>query len=133
MQPTTLQTAFDEAIRPNGLIAFVTKLREPDQKYKIKKDEVYALFKGCPLWKEQTTKSGHVAFKHQITGISVGYQNHGDPKLDPGGAIEMRDSVQKHLNALANNIFGYERNHWKYEPNWALSEKRYQNLGGEGS
>ena len=128
MQPTALQTAYDEAVRPNGLIAFVTKLRDPAEKYNLSKDEVYVLFKGCPLWQEQATKSGHVAFKHQITGIVVGYQNHGGPKVDPGGAVSLRDQVQQHLNILANNVFSYTVQHWKTEPDWALSEQRYGDM-----
>ncbi len=136
MQPTALQIleiAYHEAVRANGLIALVTNLRDPAQKYNTSKESVYNVFKGCPLWDEQETKSGHVAFKHRITGIIVGYQNHGNSKMDPGGAVALRDQVQIHLNILANNIFGYTVNHWKEEPNWHHAEQRYAEMGSKGS
>lgn len=123
MQPSELQIAFREATCPNGLIELLETLRKPDEKYKTKKDTIYAIFSNCPLWEEEKTKSGHVKFKHKITQVVIGYQNHGDSKLDPGGAVTLLDEVQKHLNILCNRIFMYERNHWKYEPNWAQAEQ----------
>ncbi|MBS0635135.1 MAG: hypothetical protein JSR37_06705 [Verrucomicrobia bacterium] len=133
MQPTALQSAFFEAVRPNGLIELVTTLRDEGQKYNISKNHIYNVFKGCTLWVEQDTKSGHVAFKHRITGVTVGYQNHGEPKLDPGAVVALRDEVQKHLNILANDVFAYRVNHWKVEPNWAQAEQRCAARGSKAS
>lgn len=128
MQPTELQVAFREATSPNGLIQLLATLREPDAKYKTKKDVIYAIFSNCPLWEEEKTKSGHVKFKHKITQIVIGYQNHGETTLDPGGVVVLIDEVQKHLNILCNEVFMYERNHWKYEPNWQQAEQNLAEL-----
>lgn len=128
MQPTELQTAYLEATNPNGLINLLAKLREPDEKYKTKKTTIYAIFSNCPLWEEEMTKSGHVKFKHKITQVVIGYQNHGDAELDPGGVVSLLKEVQRHLNILCNDIFNYQRNNWKYEPNWAEAEQRLAQL-----
>ena len=125
MQPTDLQKAYYEAISTNGLIELLAKLRDEGEKYKTKKDTIYSIFSNCPLWEEEKTKSGHVKFKHKITQVVIGYQNHGDSKMDPGGVVAILEAVQNHLNILSNKIFQFERNHWKTEPNW---EKAEQNL-----
>ena len=127
MQPTDLQIAYHEAISTNGLIELLATLRDNGEKYKTKKDTIYSIFSNCPLWEEEKTKSGHVKFKHKITQIVIGYQNHGDSKMDPGGVVELIEAVQNHLNILSNKIFEFERNHWKTEPNWEKAERNLAN------
>ena len=127
MQPTDLQIAYHEAISTNGLIELLATLRDNGEKYKTKKDTIYSIFSNCPLWEEEKTKSGHVKFKHKITQIVIGYQNHGDSKMDAGGVVELIEAVQNHLNILSNKIFEFERNHWKTEPNWEKAERNLAN------
>lgn len=113
-----LRIAYEEATKPNGLISLLAHLREPNKKYTVKKTDIYNIFKNCPLWEEQDTKSGHVKFKHKITQIVIGYQNHGGPTMDPGGADQLLNNVQTHLNIMCNDIFHYTVGNWKTEPNY---------------
>ena len=124
MQPSQLEFVYREATDSPGLIEFVQKLRKSEEKYKTKKGDVYALFSRLPLWEKQTTKNGHVKFKHKITKICIGYSNHGDTELDPGAAVTIREAVQKHLNIFNNQIFGWKTQNWKSEPNYAQAERR---------
>lgn len=123
MQPSELQQAYQEATRNNGLVELMATLREPKKKYKTKKDDIYSIFKNSPLWDEEETKNGHVKFKHRITQIVIGYQNHGGPTMDAGGVDTLTKLLQDHLNILANNIFQFTANHWKQQPDWPASER----------
>ncbi len=126
MQPTQaqqeLRIAYDEATKTNGLLSLLSQLREPGEKYKVKKDKIYSIFKNCPLWEECETKNGHVKFKHTITQTVIGYQNHGGATMDPGGADQLLDNVQTHINILSNEIFGFTVSNWKSEPNYQKAE-----------
>lgn len=123
MQPSELQQAYQEATRNNGLIELIATLRQPNEKYTTKKDTIYSIFKNSLLWDEEETKNGHVKFKHRITQIVIGYQNHGGSTMDPGGVDTLTKLLQEHLNILANDIFKYTVNHWKEEPNWNQAEQ----------
>jgi hypothetical protein len=124
MQITDLQLAYQEATRNNGLLELMAKLRQPNEKYKTKKDVIHSIFTNSALWEEQVTKSGHAKFKHKITQIVIGYQKHGkSTTMDPGGVDKLTDLLQNHLNILANEIFGFRVNNWKEEPNWQQAEQ----------
>ncbi len=118
-----LQLAFEEATKQNGLIELLAELRASTTiKYKVKKDRIYSIFSNCPLWEEEKTKNGHVKFKHKITQICIGYQNHGSTTVDPGGVVALLDQVQDHLNILSNHVFKFSANHWKTAPDYAQAE-----------
>lgn len=47
-------------------------------------------------------------------------------KIDPGAASGILESVQYHLNILANTIFQYDGYAWKTEPDYEASALRWQ-------
>ena len=86
------------------------------------------LFQSQPLWKQVTTGNGHAAFKHEITGVVIGFQNHGGSIMNPKHVVALREGVQTHLNILCNDIFKYTSNNWKSAPDYKASLTRYRKI-----
>ncbi len=126
MTVQTLQMAYAEA--RNVLIDLVEHLRNDEAKYNTHRHEMLALFQSQPLWKQIPTGSGHATFKHQITGVVIGFQAHGSSTLNPKHVVALRDCVQTHLNILCNDIFKYTSNNWKSAPDYNASLIRYRKI-----
>jgi hypothetical protein len=122
----TLQTAYRDD--RNVLIGLVEHLRNEEAKYNTHRHEMLTLFQSQPLWKQIPTGSGHATFKHQLTGVVVGFQSHGNSTMKPKQVVALRDCVQIHLNKLCNEIFKYKSKNWKSEPDYNDSLLRYKKI-----
>jgi len=67
-------------------------------------------------WRQHKLRSGHVGFTHLITGVKVGFSNHGNNNVDPGVVDTVFEKLQRHVNILGNEIFEYKRKNWSFLP-----------------
>lgn len=71
---------------------------------------------------------GHATFKNKVTEVVVGFQAHGkDNTLQPAQEVQLRDSIQEHLNILCNDVFKYTTKNWKTEPDYEKAVINYKN------
>ena len=83
MSINLLQAVYYEATSNNGLINLTKELRADGAKYDQDADKIAAIFDGLPLWEKQKTASGHACYKHLLSGKVVGWQAHGDKRINP--------------------------------------------------
>lgn len=132
LDPQLFQVAYEE-VKLHGINHLVTELREnPLKQHQIKRKALTNLFKNLPLWERQNQSSGHVTFKHKITGIVVGFQNHSgknnkETKIHQDQAVALMNNLQEHMNILGNEIFKYTTHNWKTTPNYDLALTNYRN------
>lgn len=132
-QELILKKSYEEAVCNNGLISLVTDIHSAFQDEKSGKgkaviatsDVVSVIERTGSLWKSKGQATGHRAFRHEITGIVIGYEGHG-PKEICGSHLEgLHTNLQTHLNILCNDIFAYNTKNWKTPPNYPESVARY--------
>ncbi len=113
MSVATLQAAHAEANGNNGFVELLRRLREPGAQYSQRRADIDSIFRNKPLWEAQKTGSGHAEYKHAFTGVVVGWQAHGDANLKATQVLQIREAVQRHLNILHNEVFGFKSGGWK--------------------
>lgn len=120
-----LKDSYEEATGRNGLIEFTKEIRGENNnlsgKYSLKTNRVNRMF-SLYGWEESRHASGHRKLIHKITKVVIEYSNH-QQQVDPGAAESILNSVQHHLNILCNDIFKYQSNNWKKEPNFVTAAK----------
>lgn len=127
----SLHAAFYEVVGP--IDAYILKLRtDPEAKNQITRNQLKAMFKGMTLWKKAKKGSGHIKYKHAITGITVSFQGHvtGKMKLSTITAEQATGictAFQNHVNILGNDIFRFTLNNWSFIPNLDVAVKNYAN------
>lgn len=127
--PAQLEAAFYEVKGP--ILEYITKIRdESEAKDHVTRNQLKALFKGMKLWKKVKQGSGHIKYKHEITGITVSFQGHVSGKMKLSTvtreqALNVCDSLQTHVNILGNNIFQYRRRNWKDVPDFEVAQRNY--------
>ncbi len=127
MKITDFQQARNEALT-GGTIAFIRELRQnPEQIHKVSRIALTRMFDGLPLWKKEKNAGGHNTYKHQITGVVIGFQAHSGKRktseIPSKQAVSIRDNLQEHLNIFRNEIF---KCRWSEEPRWDLTLSRYE-------
>jgi hypothetical protein len=125
--PATLQTAFTEVTKANGLSKYVSKLRENHrERFNTKRKDLLNMFENMELWKRTDNADGHAAFEHTITHVRVGFQRHGNGSEIPAAqAMDVMEQLQIHINILGNEIFRYRTASWKTVPDFNESVKNY--------
>lgn len=116
-----LQTAYFE-IADNGPVDdYIADIRQNMlAKYNIKRSDLLSRFASprMSLWQQATTRNGHVKFTHKITRVVVGFQAHGSNTIDPNGAEDLMNELQRHVNILGNDIFKFTVRNWKTVPDF---------------
>lgn len=128
----SLRDCYQDAVRKDGLIAFAKKIRTENNdlrgKYSLNQRELSSLFSDT-VWCDCKKPGGHRKLENIVTGVMIEYANHGNKGgVDPGAAEAIFNAVQKHLNILGNEIFSYDKNNWKTEPNYLASSQRWDAL-----
>ena len=124
-----MKIAYNEVIK-NGLDDLVTKLRNNPKACKnLKRKELKTLFDSCPLWAKESNGSGHATYKHKLTNVVVGFQDHSGGKkqasIAAAQAKEIMDNLQTHINILGDDIFKYKIKNWKTEPSYPEAVKNF--------
>ncbi len=79
--------------------------------------DLVTLLDACKDWCKRPAASGHVTYINRVTHIKVCAIPHaGDMK--PGVKQNLLQQIQKHINILGNEIFGYGVNNWAIEPDY---------------
>jgi hypothetical protein len=116
-----LRQAYAEG-RPVG--RFLAWLRGPDNtamaRYSVKRPDLDAIFRANALWINQQ-KPGHQKWVHRITGVVVEYVDRKND-VDPGAALGLLSSLQRHLNILRNCIF---QTPWKEAPDYEKAQSNW--------
>ena len=103
-----------------NLFNFVLERRTNPNK-SLKKNDLNRLFKNSILWQTVSNGTGHNVFRHKVTHVLVSYQAHNtrskDTTVESHIAQHVLESVQEHMNILANDIFKL-RNWQKEAPNF---------------
>lgn len=120
-QTDLLKDSYLDATRKDGLIDFTIQVHTG--KYSVKQADLDNLFTKT-VWIDQKVKGGHRKLENAVTKIVVEYSNHAKD-IDPGAAETILNQVQEHLNILCNEIFRYEKDNWKVDPDYGVSVERW--------
>ena len=104
------------------LMPQVTDLRSQD--YHVKRKELDLSFPKIAGW-EKKDSGGHAKFQHKVTHTIVEYQSHGPQTISKNIQDQVLENVQNHINILGNEIFKYQSNNWKDEPNYETALRNY--------
>lgn len=131
VSPLDLKSAYHEVVH-GGIDDLVTELRQADSLVDcLKRDKVNSVFKNNSLWVDQKPKSGHCEYKHAVTNLTVGWQNHSGKKkssyIAAAQAKDLLQVLQQHMNILGNDIFGYKIGNWKTQPDYNAAANNYTN------
>jgi hypothetical protein len=131
----TLQKAYYEVVRNNGINGLVCLLRQnPTARYNIRRQDLLNLFSNLPLWKRTDSGDGHVCFQNILTNVRIGFQGHGKTtEIKASQAMDIMEQLQEHMNILGNDIFAYRTRSWKYEPNYEQAVANYNRLYGKAA
>ena len=125
----SLRASVNELNQKNGLLDIVEAIDAPRGQCSVRYNPIYNLFSGHKdLWKQIVTKKGHAHFKNRFTGISIGFQSHGNGNSIPSTqAKTMADQLKEHINLLATKIFECEVETLKSgKVDFELVEQRYR-------
>ncbi len=109
------------------LIPLIMDLRDRENEKKVTKKALNSIFKGMNDWEKVKQATGHATYKNEITKITVAWQNHSkkkDKTIPQAHLDAIKEAVQRHVNILGNEIFGYKVRNWKSEPDFKKSENR---------
>lgn len=132
--PDTMRIAYQEVMEW-GIYELVRDLKsDPTARNRQGREYLRTFFKNLPLWDELPTKSGHLKWKHRLSQVTVGFQGHAGGKnestIPAAQAMQLYTSLQKHMNYIGNEVFAYNLQNWKSEPNYALAARRFSQLHG---
>jgi hypothetical protein len=124
-----LETCYGEAGCLINMLKTARINKEKTNCYDLTHKEVDSCFVGKTLWVPTGQASGHCKFKHKVTRVVIEYQGHNSHKgqnIAPHIQEQIIDQAQKHLNILGNDIFHYQKNDWKDEPNYDQALANYK-------
>lgn len=108
-----MRQAYHEAVN-GGVIDYISRVRQDSEvKYSVSSTTLINMFDNLPLWKIVPQKGGHRKYKHLLTGVVIGFQNHGSTEINPGHAYKLMVILQEHVNLLGNEVFKFRGHNWK--------------------
>jgi hypothetical protein len=98
--------ACNSVLKKNGLRDMLERFEHKEYKNeKITHKNMISLFEKCQDFKLLKKPSGHIEFKHKITGAIIGFSGHkGDGTLNINEKKGHAETIRVHIKKLAQNI-----------------------------